>query len=39
MKKMMIDMMIGSVLTVSTIAFLNSKEGKKLKHKISKMMM
>lgn len=38
MTKMLVDMAIGSALTIGAIVFIKSKEGKKLKCKILKMM-
>lgn len=38
MSKMLIDMAIGSALTIGAICFLHSKDGKKIKCKIAKMM-
>ncbi len=38
MTKMIVNMALGSALTLSAICFLHSKEGKKLKCKIAKMM-
>lgn len=38
MTKMVIDMAVGSALTIGLICFLNSKDGKKLRCKIAKVM-
>lgn len=38
MTKMLINMAIGSAVTLSAICFIHSKEGKKLKCKIAKML-
>lgn len=36
MSKMLINMALGSAVTISAICFLNSKDGKKMKHKIAR---
>lgn len=38
MSKILLNMAIGSALTIGTICFMSSKDGKKLKCKISKLM-
>lgn len=37
MTKMLVNMAIGSAITLSAICFLHTKEGKKIKCKIAKM--
>ncbi len=38
MCKMVIDMAIGSAVTIGVICFLNTKDGKKIRCKIAKML-